>query len=183
MKLLLFYNQLIYNILYKLKYLYNKLITYKILQKISSKISEKPMKTASAKQKGRKLQQEVAQKIRETLNLPEEDVRSTSMGAPGVDILFSEKALEKFPFAVECKNQEALNVWKMMEQAEANSPTFEFETTVGDKKAKITGRKLVPLGIFKRNRSKIYCTMEFDYLLMLMKELSFRKPIRGTEEF
>ena len=70
-----------------------------------------------------------------------------------------------------------------MEQAEANSPTFEIETTVGDKKAKITGRKLVPLGIFKRNRSKIYCTMEFDYLLMLMKELSFRKPIRGTEEF
>ncbi len=141
------------------------------------------MKTASAKQKGRKLQQEVAQKIRETLDLPEEDVRSTSMGAPGVDILFSEKALEKFPFAVECKNQEALNVWKMMEQAEANSPIFEREVLFAGRKAKFIGRKIVPLGIFKRNRSKIYCIMEFDYLLMLMKELSFRKPIRGTEEF
>ena len=141
------------------------------------------MKTASAKQKGRKLQQEVAQKIRETLDLPEEDVRSTSMGAPGVDILFSEKALEKFPFAVECKNQETLNVWKMMEQAEANSPIFEREVLFAGRKAKFIGRKIVPLGIFKRNRSKIYCIMEFDYLLMLMKELSFRKPIRGTEEF
>ena len=141
------------------------------------------MKTASAKQKGRKLQQEVAQKIRETLDLPEEDVRSTSMGAPGVDILFSEKALEKFPFAVECKNQEAINVWKMMEQAEANSPIFEREVLFAGRKAKFIGRKIVPLGIFKRNRSKIYCIMEFDYLLMLMKELSFRKPIRGTEEF
>ena len=105
------------------------------------------------------------------------------MGAPGVDILFSEKALEKFPFAVECKNQEAINVWKMMEQAEANSPIFEREVLFAGRKAKFIGRKIVPLGIFKRNRSKIYCTMEFDYLLMLMKELSFRKPIRGTEEF
>ena len=69
------------------------------------------MKTSSCKQKGRKLQQKVRDIILESFdNLREDDVRSTSMGAGGEDVLLSPAARDVFPFSVECKNQEKLNV-------------------------------------------------------------------------
>ena len=79
------------------------------------------MKTSSAKNKGRKLQQWVRDKIRRIFNLPEADVSSRSMGAAGVDILLSKDALKVFPFSVEAKNTESLNVWKAYEQATMNT--------------------------------------------------------------
>jgi len=57
-----------------------------------------------------------------------------------------------FPFSVECKNQEKLNIWSSLEQAEINSG------------------KHAPLVIFKRNRSKTYAVLEFDKLLELLNE-------------
>ena len=49
------------------------------------------MKTRSAKQKGRRLQQNVRDLLLEALSeyLEEDDIRSTSMGAPGEDLLLS----------------------------------------------------------------------------------------------
>ena len=46
------------------------------------------MKTRSAKQKGRRLQQNVRDLLLEALSeyLEEDDIRSTSMGAPGEDL-------------------------------------------------------------------------------------------------
>lgn len=66
------------------------------------------MKPSSAKAKGRKLQQQVRDLILETFSdLEPDDVRSTSMGAGGEDVLLSPLARRKFPFSVECKNQQA----------------------------------------------------------------------------
>ncbi len=47
------------------------------------------------------------------------------MGAGGEDIMLSAKARNMFPYSVECKNQETLNVWKAFEQAEHNSGVYQ----------------------------------------------------------
>ena len=59
-----------------------------------------------------------------------------------------------FPFAVECKNQEKINIWSSIEQAEQNAG------------------KHIPLLVFKRNRSKKYAVLEFEKLLELLDENS-----------
>ena len=60
----------------------------------------------SRKAKGRHLQQKIRDDIINTFKLTENDVRSTSMGAKGCDILLSENARINFPYAIECKSQE-----------------------------------------------------------------------------
>lgn len=81
------------------------------------------MKVSSAKQKGRRFQQEVRDKLLEVGHgLETDDIRSASMGAPGEDILFSPAARRQFPFSVECKNVEKLSIWACIDQARANAP-------------------------------------------------------------
>ena len=111
------------------------------------------MKPRSAKNKGKRLQNNVRDLILEKFNqLEPDDVRSITMGDIGEDILLSPAARRLFPFSVECKNQEKLNIWSSLEQAETNSG------------------KHVPLLIFKRNRTKTYAVLEFDKLLELPNE-------------
>ena len=71
------------------------------------------MKTQSAKAKGRKLQQWVRDQIIEQLEVHPEDIESRSMGAGGEDLIMARAARQKFPFSVECKNVEKLNVWEL----------------------------------------------------------------------
>lgn len=81
------------------------------------------MKVSSAKQKGRRFQQEVRDKFLEVGNgLEPDDIRSASMGAYGEDILFSPAARKQFPFSVECKNVEKLSIWRCIDQARTNAP-------------------------------------------------------------
>lgn len=82
------------------------------------------------------------------MNLPPEDVKPAVMGESGADIKLSASAKEVFPFSLECKNQERLNIWQALEQAEGNS-----------------GFNLYPAVIFKRNHSEIYIAMEFEDFL------------------
>lgn len=105
------------------------------------------MKTSSAKAKGRRLQQHVAARLRASFQLPEEDVRSTSMGAQGCDIQLSAAALARIPFAIECKNVEALNVWKAFAQARENA------------------RSAKPLLVIARNRTEPLVVLEFEEFL------------------
>jgi len=44
------------------------------------------------------------------------DVVSRSMGAAGEDLMMSPKAMEVFPFVIECKNCESLNVRKVFDE-------------------------------------------------------------------
>ena len=111
------------------------------------------MKPRSAKNKGKRLQNQVRDLILEKFNsLESDDVRSITMGESGEDILLSPAARKLFPFSVECKNQEKLNIWKSLEQSETNSG------------------KHTPIVIFKRNRTKTYVALEFKKLLELLNE-------------
>ena len=111
------------------------------------------MKPRSAKNKGKRLQNKVRDLILEKFNqLEPDDVRSVTMGESGEDILLSPAARKLFPFSTECKNQEKINIWSSLEQAETNSG------------------KHIPIVIFKRNRTKTYAVLEFDKLLELLDE-------------
>lgn len=96
--------------------------------------------------------------IRKALSLPETDVRSLPMGAQGADIWLSQEALEKFPFAIECKNTEKLNIWAAFSQAQRHSGVGKGY------------RQNSPMVIFSRNRSPILVTLELDILLGLLSE-------------
>ena len=113
------------------------------------------MKTRSAKQKGRRLQQNVRDLLLEALSeyLEEDDIRSTSMGAPGEDLLLSPLARKLVPLSLECKNQEAVNVWKAYEQAKENSGDYE------------------PIVVLKRNNTKPLVLVDADYFVRLHNEL------------
>ena len=69
------------------------------------------MKTSSAKAKGRNLQKRVRELLIEKLDIHPEDIESRSMGASGEDLIMARAAREKFPYSIECKNQEKVNVW------------------------------------------------------------------------
>ena len=83
------------------------------------------MKTQSAKAKGRRFQQWVRDLLIEKLEVHPEDIESRSMGAGGEDLIMARAARKKFPYSIECKNQEAVNVWKSYEQAKENSNGYE----------------------------------------------------------
>ena len=83
------------------------------------------MKTQSAKAKGRRLQQHVRDVLIEQLEIHPEDIESRSMGAGGEDLIMARAAREKFPYSIECKNQEKVNIWKSYEQAAANAGDYE----------------------------------------------------------
>jgi Tat protein secretion system quality control protein TatD with DNase activity len=131
----------------------------KILDEINELVlgeTKKP-KAKSSKAKGRNLQNWVAEKIRQLTGLPKTDVKPAIMGETGMDIKLSQEARRKFPFAVECKNQEKMNIWASLEQAELS--------------AKAEG--LMPLLIFKRNNTDRYVTLkaeDFFKLLEMLKE-------------
>ena len=107
------------------------------------------MKTSSAKQKGRKLQQWVRDKLIEELGVHPEDIESRSMGAGGEDLIMARAARKKFPYSIECKNQESVNVWKAYEQAEENSGDYE------------------PIVVLKRNNTKPLVLIDADYFVRL----------------
>ena len=112
------------------------------------------MKPRSAKNKGKRLQNTIRDLILEKFDskLEPDDVRSITMGDSGEDIQLSPAARKLIPYSIECKNQEKLNIWEALDQAEGNSG------------------KHTPLVIFKRNRSKTYAVLEFDKLLELLNE-------------
>ena len=107
------------------------------------------MKTQSAKAKGRRLQQWVRYILIEELNIHPEDIESRSMGAGGEDLIMARAAREKFPYSIECKNQESVNVWKSYEQAQENSKDYE------------------PVVVLKRNNTKPLVLVDAEYFVKL----------------
>lgn len=81
------------------------------------------MKPSSAKAKGRRLQQQLAKDVTAAFGLSEGDVLSRSSGATGTDLILSPAAAKVFPFAVEAKNQERVNIWQSWKQTHANGMT------------------------------------------------------------
>ena len=107
------------------------------------------MKTQSAKAKGRKLQQWMRDLLIEKLDVHPEDIESRSMGAGGEDLIMARSARKKFPYSIECKNQEKVNIWDAYEQAEENSKNYE------------------PIVVLKRNNTKPLVLIDADYFVNL----------------
>ena len=111
------------------------------------------MKAQSAKNKGRKLQQWVRDKLIELLGVHEENVESRSMGAGGEDLIMARAARQKFPYSIECKNVEKLNIWQAYEQARFNCGNYE------------------PIVIFKKNRRVPLVAVDAEYFIKLHKDV------------
>ena len=114
------------------------------------------MKTSSGKAKGRRLQNKIRDVLLEHFSeeLEPDDIRSAIMGETGEDIKLSPAARRLIPYSFECKNQEKLNIWSSLEQAEENSGDYP------------------PVLIFKRNRSKTYVTVELEEFIKLIDDRS-----------
>jgi hypothetical protein len=110
--------------------------------------------TSSKKAKGRSLQKQVASDLREKTGLPEEDIQSKPMGSSGSDVIMSSAAIAKFPFSVECKNQESIQIWSAFGQAVYNSER----------------EKRMPMLVFRRNRTDPLVLMRWsDFLKIYFK--------------
>lgn len=110
------------------------------------------MTPQSAKAKGRNLQKWFANKLVEILHLDPADIESRPMGSNGADIIIGVASRTKFPYNVEAKNQERLNLWAAWEQALSNQ---------GDHK---------PLLVVKRNRQKPLVVLDAEDFLHLLNK-------------
>ena len=107
------------------------------------------MKTQSAKAKGRRLQQWFRDLLIEKLEVHPEDIESRSMGAGGEDLIMARAARAKFPYSIECKNVEKLNVWDAYSQAQENSGDYE------------------PIVVMKKNGKKPLVVIDADYFVKM----------------
>ena len=115
------------------------------------------MKARSAKNKGKRLQYKIRDLILEKFDtLESDDVRSITMGDSGEDILLSPAARKLFPFSVECKNQERINLWASWEQANSNKGIY------------------APLLVVKRNGQQPLVVLEADTFLEMVKEVEWK---------
>ena len=112
-------------------------------------VKDVKVKTQSAKAKGRRFQQWVRDQLIEKLDVHPEDVESRSMGAGGEDLIMARAARESFPYSVECKNQEKINIWESYKQAEENSKDYE------------------PIVVLKRNNHKPLVLVDAEYFVKL----------------
>lgn len=116
------------------------------------------MNASSAKAKGRRLQQWVANKIGKTIDCEVEkdgDIESRPMGQSGSDVILRGVAKELFPFGVECKNVENLSIWKALDQAKEYGE---------------------PLLFFTRNRTSKYVACRANQFFEMYAELlAYRK--------
>ena len=115
------------------------------------------MKPQSAKAKGPRLQQQFRELLIEELGIHPEDIESRSMGAGGEDLIMARPAREKFPYSIECKNVEKLNVWEAYKQAEENSKDYE------------------PVVVMKKNNHKTLVVLDAEHFVKIHKDSDLSK--------
>lgn len=109
---------------------------------------------SSRKAKGRTLQNFVRDNIMSTFSeLEFGDVKTSIMGESGIDIKLSPHARRVFPYGVECKNTEKINIWAAIGQCEENSAK----------------EGLTSLLVIKRNRIDPHVVMKWEDFIKLVK--------------
>jgi len=112
------------------------------------------MLTSSAKAKGRKACQQVKELLyKYAPDLRQGDIDITPSGVTGVDLKLSPAAKELYPFAIEVKNQESLNVWAAYEQAIKHA----------------AGSSDMPILFFRRNKSELMACLKADDFIKLIR--------------
>lgn len=108
------------------------------------------MKPSSCKAKGRVLQDWTADQIRSLPGVHPDDVKTAIMGESGSDVKCFGTARDVFPYSVECKNVEKLNVWEAYEQAKTHG-------------------NAEPLLIMKKNRKKPLVVIDAEHFFKLIQ--------------
>ena len=85
-------------------------------------------------------------------SLREGDIKTAVMGESGEDIILSPAARDIIPYSFECKNQERLNIWESLTQAEDNCNDYTAAV------------------VFKRNRTNTYIALELEEFLKIIGE-------------
>jgi hypothetical protein len=114
--------------------------------------------SASRKAKGRQLQQDIRADLIATLGIEEGDILSTAMGQGGCDLYLSPAARERFPFGVECKRQERLEIPAWWRQCTANAEK----------------EGLTPLLLVKQSRKEPLAVLRWSDLIRLIREIRER---------
>ncbi len=105
------------------------------------------LKPSSAKNKGRKLQGWVRDKILDLLpNLEPDDIRSTAMGQGGEDVQLSPAARKLIPLSIECKSYAKIAAYGWYGQAIANCP-----------------KGAEPIVVMKQDRAKPLVIVDAEY--------------------
>lgn len=122
----------------------------------------------AAKAKGRRLQNEVVALVMENFSdvLEDGDIRGAIMGESGTDVKLSPIARRKFPFSMECKNQERGSIWAWWKQTLDNLREDTY-----------------PLLIFRKNRRKHLCCILRNDLNELLDEYSEFDSVEDPEFF
>ena len=121
------------------------------------------IKRASAKAKGRKLQNEICEEFSRISGIEvckDGDIEGRPMGQSGVDICFRGRAKKLFPFSIECKYQEKWSIPNWIQQAKAN-------------RKKGTDWLL----FVRRNRNKACVVMSVDLFFRLLKVVISKKSV------
>ena len=106
----------------------------------------KGISTASRKQKGRRMQQQVMRALLEKFpQLEPDDITSRSMGANGSDLLLSPAARKLIPYDFECKSLARFVGHSYLEQAVSNCP-----------------KNATPVAVVKANHKKPVVIMYLD---------------------
>lgn len=132
---------------------------------------KKRIKSSSAKDKGRRLQKLIAEKIGQLLGVTvgkDEPVAPREMSQTGTDVRIVGEYRKKFPFAVECKWQEKWDIPGWIRQAEANVDTEKDYLTW--------------ILFMKRNRSKVYAVVEADVLFKLLEVIDKEQLYTALKE-
>lgn len=114
------------------------------------------MNIRSAKAKGRRCAADVKNLLLEFSNLilHEDDIKVTPASVPGPDLWLSPATQVLYPFVIECKNVEKLNIWEALTQCESHLSTLN--------------RIRYPVLFFKRNRSELYVALKARDFIKLM---------------
>lgn len=134
------------------------------------------MKTSSAKSKGRRLCALVRESLLKNFDsLESEDIAVTPSGVQGPDLWMSPMAQRAIGFVFEMKNQEAINIWAALAQA--------------DRHAEATG--LPGALVFARNRTQPRVAIKLEHFLNLIgrqtmddqdEMATLRKMLQAKEE-
>lgn len=115
-------------------------------------MQKKPSSIAARKAKGRRLASEIKEKLLQFRpDLPPRDISITPSGCTGPDLTLSDRAQKEFPFTFEAKNQESIQIWQALKQAQSHAK-----------------EGLTPLLVFRRNNSEAFVALKFDDFIKLV---------------
>lgn len=111
------------------------------------------MNIRSAKAKGRRLSSTVREMLLEYApDLPPQDIAVTPSSVNGPDLTMSYAAQKVYPYSVEVKNQESIQIWNAYKQAQDNQLPDTY-----------------PLLVFSRNNADVMCCLKFEDFLRLTR--------------